>query len=870
MNIFDDKPLPSLAGKTQEILQQTVVFILSLMAFIFFTILFALLQTENDLVQNEHHQKMHLLAKALENRQENLRLHLMDNANWNEAYDNLARTVNLHWAWDEQNLGRSLFTKFNYEGVFVLSPEGKTQYSVQEGQPGTVPLETWLGENLTQSLNNALANNQGKSISQLININGQLTLVAAAWIERENESPKDGVALTHSTMIFVDKLTPSKLQQLGDEYQIQNLHTIQKLSSGSSLSQGKICTSAKDGCVVVAWEAKNPADLLLYWVIPLLVLLMVVSVLFALNLTRKALMKARMNDEKTFLLEQSRSELSFSERRFRDVVEVTTDWIWEADETFIITWISARFPAVTGYRIDEWVGRCFMDFLQDNHKPINNWLTHPQPGNCLVLSHCCYVSAQGSQRYCNLTLKRTRMPDGSMGFRGTASDVTLEVEANERIRFLSHHDELTGLPNRVMMQEFLAGKLQSRSQADKFLVMLSLDLTGFKFINDIYGHIAGDSVLSEVALRLRSCLSDTDLVARQGGDEFIIIAPDIDNEDNIRVLCQKIIAEISKPFNVFDNEIFVGINIGVARSPQDAVTASDLLRYSDIALYKAKNKGDNNFVLYQADMVEKVVQRREMESELREAIKKEQLFLVYQPRYDINKSCITSVEALVRWRHPRHGVIMPDQFIPLAEETGIITALTDWVLANACREVGNMFDDISVSVNISPTEFKNSNVVSRVKSLLRDANFSPSRLELEVTENVTLCRPESTLEIMHRLNELGVKFLIDDFGTGYASLYYLHSFPFHGIKIDKSFIFAMSSSESAKSVVEKIIGIGKDYKLEVTAEGVETPEQLQQLKNFKCDIAQGYYISRPTSLELIRYNLISKRPQPREVLLECR
>ncbi|VVT48096.1 hypothetical protein UYSO10_2028 [Kosakonia radicincitans] len=853
MHVLDDKNLPSLAGNTHGILKQTATLMLALMTFIFFTILFTLIQTKSDLQQTEQRQKMHLLTKALENRQENLRLHLADYANWDDAFQNLTSTVNVHWAWDRQNLGKSLFNKFQYEGVFVLSPDGVTRYSVLDGQPGQVSFEAWLGVNLTDSLITTLANNQGIAFSRLITIHDQPTLVAASWITSDDYAAAGINPSEHAVMIFVDKLTPQKFQQLGDEYEIKGLHTLPP--EVASMRKDTMFLTAGNDRIYVEWQSKNPVETLLSKVLPLLVLLMVVSVLLAISLMRKALTKARMNDEKTFLLEQSRAALSASEQRFRDIVETTTDWIWEANENFNLTWISARFPVITGHRIDEWLGRSFTDFLVDSQQTISNWLTLPHPGDYLTLSHCCYVSALGSQRYCNITLKRITLPDGAIGFRGTASDVTLEVESSERIRFLSHHDELTGLPNRAMMQEFLDGKLHSRGEANSALVMLSLDLTDFKLVNDIYGHDAGDKVLGEVAQRLRNCLRATDLVARQGGDEFIIIAPAIHKKEDIRTLCQLIIAVINKPFIVSGNEVSLGVNIGAAQSPQDALTASDLLRYSDIALYEARNLGNNSFVLYQADMAKQIVQRRELENELREAIKENQLFLVYQPRFDIRAGCINSVEALVRWLHPRHGLLMPDQFIPLAEESGIITDLTDWVLVNACQDIGREFNHISVSVNISPMEFKASDVIARIKNVLATTHFPAARLELEVTENVTLCSPENAQIVMQELKTLGIRLLIDDFGTGYASLYYLHSFPFHGIKIDKSFIFAMNDSESAKSIVEKVIGLGKDYNLEVTAEGVETQEQLQQLIKYKCDIAQGYYIGRPVSLEAVKDNL---------------
>ncbi|MGY5958017.1 EAL domain-containing protein [Kosakonia sp. BK9b] len=590
------------------------------------------------------------------------------------------------------------------------------------------------------------------------------------------------------------------------------------------------------------------------WVLPLLAALMIGSVLLAWQLARKALFRARVNDEKIFLLEQSRQALLTSERRFRDIVETTTDWVWEADAQLRLTWISNRFPVVTGHHIGEWIGRRFTDFFVNKDNALIAWLAQPSADHSLTLSQCGYVSALGSQRYCNLTLKRVMLANGHLGFRATASDVTLEVQASERIQYLSHHDELTGLPNRLTMKEFLDGKLLTHESQAGSLVMMSIDINDFKAINDIYGHLAGDKVLSDVSERLRKCVRNTDLVARHGGDEFVIISPDVNSEEDIRIFCQRIISEINKPFYISATEVYISVSIGIAQLPKDALTAKDLLRYSDIALYKAKNAGKNNYLFYQPDMEKQIVQRRELERELRSAINEGQLFLLYQPRYDLRTSRITSVEALVRWQHPGYGLLMPDQFIPLAEETGIIVALTDWVLFTACHEIGQQFENMSVSVNISPMECKDIAMIARVKTALTNAHFPASRLELEFTENITLNGPDTTKKVMQELKSLGVKLLIDDFGTGYASLYYLNNFPFDGIKIDKSFIFGMNDSVTAHKIVEKIIGLGKDYDLEVTAEGVETQEQLDQLKTWQCDIIQGYFISRPTTLDKIKLN----------------
>ncbi|MFS2225960.1 EAL domain-containing protein [Pantoea sp. B65] len=827
-----------------------------LLAFFFLVALAALLSFANDLNTHADRQSQLLLMKALENQQENMRENLTDNAEWGEAYNNLHRQLNLHWAWEGQNLGDSMYKTFSYEGVFVISPAGKTVYSVLNGQLLLQPLEKWMGMDPLTELRPALEHTTGKAVSRLVVSGGQLTLLAAAWITPGGDSSVTLVPGPPSVMVFAQRLTTQKLNEMGREYGVHGFRMGDISSRHIATGQVGFLLPVSGGNVRLDWLSANPGRALLVWLFPLLILLMLATLALAFMLMQNTLRKARLNDESTFLLEQSKQALSASERRFRDVVETTTDWIWEMDDRLCFTWISERFSIITGCRISEWLGRPLTDFLQIGTLSASQITDLPLSGGHLTLKHCCYYSAQQYQRYCTMVVKRVQVSENKTGFRGTATDVTLEVEAQERVRYLSSHDELTGLPNRLRMKEFLEGKLRVQPTTEHPLVMIMVDLDKFKPINDLYGHTAGDKVLNEVSSRLRNCLRESDLVARHGGDEFIIVLPDVRNLEEIETLCRRIIQEINRPFDVYSNEIFIGASLGIALAPQDAHNAADLLRFSDIALYKAKSAGRNGWVFYQRDMGEKIIQRREMENELREAIRDNQLRLVYQPRYDIKTARINAVEALVRWDHPRHGLLMPDQFISLAEETGLIIALSDWVLAAACRDTHRDLPGLSVSVNISAAEFQDGALPGRIRTALETSGLESSRLEIEVTENAMLQDPEKTLEVMRHVRKMGVKFLIDDFGTGYASLNYLRTFPFDGIKLDRSFIMPMTDSPKARQIVENMIGLGKAYSMDVTAEGVETQLQLEQLKQLECDGLQGYYIGRPmTTAQII--NLLS-------------
>ncbi|MEB6380635.1 EAL domain-containing protein [Leclercia adecarboxylata] len=825
----------------------------SLLAMLFIVAIIALLTIVRNINEDSDNHSAMLLEKAIHNRIDTLTTHIKDYAWWGEAYQHLHPRVDIDWAYTRQNMGATLWRDFEYEGLFVLDGSGQTRYSVINGTLETRSVQSWLGDDPLPELMQKMNRPDTMPLSSTVVMkDSHPALVAAARITAGEDTTIPVIPGAASVLVFVDLLDERKLTALGEEYGIAQTRVQQKDAPKLAGRRG-VATLPVDGqLITLEWKSENPGRELLRYILPLLILLALCTGIPGVMLGRNALKKARMYDENTYLLAQNRLALAASERRFRDVAEATTDWLWETDTGLRFTWLSERFPGITGHSISAWIGRPLSELMEAENQSLAEWITLPGQTGHRRLLHCRYLSAMGHQRYCHIAIKPVIAPEGITGYRGTATDVTLEVEAQARVEYLSRHDDLTGLPNRVRMREFLEGKLRAQPTLLHPLAMLSLDLDKFKPVNDLFGHGAGDSVLHEVSARLRGCIRDYDLVARQGGDEFILIISDIHDRKYIDTLCERIIAELTRPFLINGNEIVIGASIGVAIAPHDAVDASELLRFSDIALYKAKSTGRNKWVFYTPEMAEQMVQRREMEESLRDGIKKEQFRLVYQPRYDHNASRIIAVEALVRWDHPEFGLIMPDQFISLAEETGLIIPLSDWVLKTACRDTQQSLDGLSVSVNISAVEFQSWQVVDRIKDALRMSQLDPARLEIEVTENATLWNPENSLEIMLALKKLGVKLLMDDFGTGYSSLSYLRNFPFDGIKLDKSFIDGMPESDSANTIVENIIGLGKAFSLSITAEGVETEEQLQKLMTMECDETQGYLISRPLSLAALQ------------------
>lgn len=842
--------------RTASFIKRALLLMVSLLMVLFIIAIIALLTIVRNINEDSDKHSAMLLQKAIHNRVDTLATHIKDYAWWGEAYQHLHPKVDIDWAYTRQNMGATLWRDFEYEGVFVLDVNGQTRYSVINGKLVTRSLQAWLGDDPMPYLIQKISKPDAVPVSNTVVLKGgHPALVAAANITTGDDSSITAAPGPASVLVFVDVLDERKLAALGEEYGIAQTR-VQHTGTSTLAGRRGVATLPVDGQqVTFEWKSENPGRELLRYILPLLILLALCTAIPGVMLGRNALKKARMYDENTWLLAQNRLALTASERRFRDVAEATTDWIWETDTELRFTWLSERFPGITGHSISAWIGRPLSELMEAENQSLAEWITLPGQTGHRRLLHCRYLSAMGHQRYCHIAIKPVIAPEGITGYRGTATDVTLEVEAQARVEYLSRHDDLTGLPNRVRMREFLEGKLRAQPTQMHPLAMLSLDLDKFKPVNDLFGHSAGDSVLHEVSTRLRDCIRDYDLVARQGGDEFILIISDIHDRKYVDTLCERIIAELTRPFLINGNEIVIGASIGVAIAPHDGVDASELLRFSDIALYKAKSTGRNKWVFYTPEMAEQMVQRREMEESLRDGIKKEQFHLVYQPRYGHDSSRIIAVEALVRWDHPELGLIMPDQFISLAEETGLIVPLSDWVLKTACRDAQQSLHGLSVSVNISAVEFQSWQVVERIKEALEISQLDPSRLEIEITENATLWNPENSLEIMLALKKLGVKLLMDDFGTGYSSLSYLRNFPFDGIKLDKSFIDGMPESDSANTIVENIIGLGKAFSLSITAEGVENEGQLQKLMMMECDETQGYYISRPLSLTALKQQI---------------
>jgi diguanylate cyclase (GGDEF)-like protein len=440
-----------------------------------------------------------------------------------------------------------------------------------------------------------------------------------------------------------------------------------------------------------------------------------------------------------------------------------------------------------------------------------------------------------------MSVVNTRMSDG--GWVSTHEDITEQRRAEQRIAHMAGHDALTGLPNRLLFREGMEQALAAPDRENSVAV-LSIDLDCFKEVNDTHGHPAGDALLRGVADRLRRCVGDG-MVARLGGDEFAMIRVGAQSDEDVLLLAERILKTLGEPMKVEGHDIRVGSSIGIAIAPAHGDDPDELLKHADTALYRAKADGRRTFRLFEPEMNIRALARRSLEADLRGALDRGEFELHYQPFVNLVSNQVTGFEALIRWHHRDKGLISPADFIPLAEETGLINPIGDWVLRQACMDAAEWPAGLQIAVNLSPVQLTNRALPRFVILALAAAGLDPKRLELEITETALLKDDEALLASLHHLRALGVRIAMDDFGTGYSSLKYLRSFPFDKIKIDRSFVKELGIRSDCAAIVRAVAELGRSLAMTTTAEGVETEAQLAHLKKEGCTEVQGYLFSKP-------------------------
>jgi diguanylate cyclase (GGDEF)-like protein len=548
-----------------------------------------------------------------------------------------------------------------------------------------------------------------------------------------------------------------------------------------------------------------------------------------------------------------------------DFEEGASDWLWEVDAHGALTYVSDRMAAAAQGDKTALIGRALASLCgaaaEGPSGPVASLavlFAEQKTFRDVVVS----VPVGGETHWWSLSAKPIHDLDGVFtGFRGVGADVTAAREAQERISRLAHFDVLTQLPNRLSFLQALSKAWSEHcapSEGDGGgCAVLCLDLDYFKGVNDSLGHPVGDALLVEVAERLGDCVRDIGLVARLGGDEFAVVIAPAPTSQALSYLARSIVESLSLPYDIKGHNVLIGASVGIAVAPVDAADPDSLLKNADLALYRAKGDGRGAYQFFELSMDVKAQERRALEMDLRAALKNDELKVFFQPLIGTRDHGITGFEALLRWQHPRRGLVPPGDFIECAEQWGLIGKIGEWVLGEACKQAATWPSPLTVAVNLSPNQFTSGDLVGQVKRALKDSGLEPSRLELEITEGLLLQDSARTLEQLTALKALGVKIAMDDFGTGYSSLAYLWRFPFDKIKLDRTFVAEMGDNAAITDIVRTITLLGQTLKLQVTAEGVETADQVRMLGEMNCDHFQGFLFGRPMPVGDIPNFLIS-------------
>ena len=546
-----------------------------------------------------------------------------------------------------------------------------------------------------------------------------------------------------------------------------------------------------------------------------------------------------------------RKQAETQTKKLSSALEQTADSVIITDPSGKIEYVNPAFEEITGFTQSEAIGKWPNIIKSDLHdKNYYNKLWKGILKGEIFRDVFINRKKNGDIYYEEKTISPLKDKNGTItSFISTGKDITERMHTQERLHYLAYHDVLTGLANRSLFMDRLEHAISKQRDSDNILAVFFLDLDQFKNINDTLGHEVGDQLLRAISNQLQRYTRKGDTIARLGGDEFVILLEDIPTKEVIPPLAQKLIDAMSRPFMVKEHELFETVSIGISTYPSDGNNSNVLLKNADTAMYRAKDRGRNNYKFYSADMGEKASERLALETDLRHALERNEFSLHYQPQIDINTNKVIGTEALIRWNHPEKGMILPSLFIPILEETGMIVPIGEWVLKTACTQNKkwqkmNLLT-VPVSVNLSSRQFHDKNLVKIVEDILTDSGLNSEYLDFEITESVLMQNVDETIDNMETLNAMGIKLSIDDFGTGYSSLSYLKHFNIDTLKIDRGFVRDITTNTDDASIVNTIVSMAHNMNLSVIAEGVETEEQAAFLKECSCDALQGYLYSKP-------------------------
>ncbi|WVT76295.1 EAL domain-containing protein (plasmid) [Sinorhizobium chiapasense] len=545
--------------------------------------------------------------------------------------------------------------------------------------------------------------------------------------------------------------------------------------------------------------------------------------------------------------------LKESEARFRAIADHAPVMIWVTDESGADTYHSRLWLEMTGQTPEEaqgfgWVNAIHPEDREEVEGGFQAAFRLRQP----VRVECRLRRTDGSWAWVIDVGQPRFASDGAfLGYVGIVLDITERRNAEEerlraqkQVHHMARHDALTGLPNRQFVREAF-DHLMDKCTGTAEAAVLSLDLDGFKTVNDAYGHAVGDLLLRRVADRLRQCVEQTDIIARLGGVEFLVVRPGMHRSEDVLRLARRIIDSVGVPYDLEGTHADIGVNIGLAFAPRDGQSADELIKAADIALYRAKSNGRGSYAQFEPGMDTHLQARQKMKIALRRALANGELEVHYQPLIKVHTGQITSCEALVRWTDPEKGPVSPAEFIPIAEETGLIDPLGEWILRQACTEAAKWPPHVSVAVNLSPLQFRDRRLATTIADILRETGLNASRLQLEITESVLLDESEGNLLVLQQIRQLGTKIAMDDFGTGYSSLRYLRTFPFDKIKVDRSFVSDLPTGKESLAIIRAVAAIGRALGITTTVEGVDTQAQFDLIRAEGFDEVQGYLVARP-------------------------
>jgi diguanylate cyclase (GGDEF)-like protein/PAS domain S-box-containing protein len=573
------------------------------------------------------------------------------------------------------------------------------------------------------------------------------------------------------------------------------------------------------------------------------------------RLDRHSLLKALHN----MLERTANAEALFMEKeRAQVTLNSIGDAVISTDTAGNVTYLNQVAEAMTGWPSAEALGRAFGKVFRiiDSTIPphaVNPMAVAMQQNKTVGLSGSCILIRRDGVEFAiedsaaPIHDRRGQVIGAVMVFH----DVTQVRTLSQRMSYLAHHDYLTDLPNRMLLDDRLGQAITAARRQQQQLAVLFVDVDRFKHINDSLGHAIGDELLLSVAGRLVASVRGSDTVSRQGGDEFVILLSSIAHAEDAAVSANKVLAALAMPHRVKEHELQISASIGIGVYPDDGTDAQTLVKNADIAMLNAKDNGRNNYQFFKPDMNEHALERQSLESGLRHALDRLEFVLYYQPKMDLETETITGAEALIRWRQPTQGIVLPEKFIPIAEQCGYIVPIGRWVLREACRQTQSWLDaelaPIPVAVNISAVELRSKDFVQGVRTVLQETGLDARYLEFELTETALMQDPKATIAVLHALKEIGVQLTLDDFGTGYSSLSYLKRFPIDALKIDKSFVRGLCTNASDANIVSAVINMGKSFGLRVIAEGVETREQFLRLRAQRCAEGQGHYFQAPVA-----------------------